>query len=144
MTFATVDDVAAELGRDVPEDPVVVRQWQRWLDRAEAMIRARIPDLDARVASGTLATATVGSVQAAAVARLVRNPEGLRTSQVSVDDASTSRTTEAAVSTGELVVTGTEWSLLLGDSGAFSVRMGGSGPTVVRPDPWPAHRPRWP
>ena len=46
MTWAQIDDVAVELGRDIAFDSTEGRQIGKWLRRAEMMIRNRIPVLD--------------------------------------------------------------------------------------------------
>ena len=46
MTWAQIDDVAVELGRDIASDSTEGRQIGKWLRRAEMMIRNRIPVLD--------------------------------------------------------------------------------------------------
>lgn len=126
MTYASVSDVAAELGRPTPTDPPIVAQWQRWLSRVENMIRARIPDLDALVTAGTPSEALVVDVEAAVVARKVLNPEGLRQVTRAIDDGSVTKTVDQTRSSGELGLTEDDWGLLLptADSGAFSTRPG--------------------
>lgn len=131
MAYATVSDVAAELGRPTPTDPPIVAQWERWLSRVENMIRARIPDLDDLVTAGTPSEALVVDIEAAVVARKVLNPEGLRQVTRAIDDGSVTKTVDQTRSSGELALTDDEWGLLLptADSGAFSTRPG------FEPDP---------
>lgn len=124
MALATVTNVAAELGRAVPADAPTLAQWNAWLARVEQMIRARIRDLDERIDDGTLTAALVSGIQAAAVARVVRNPEGLRQVTTSVDDGSVSKTRDVALSDGQLRITADEWALLLPPAPAGSIRPG--------------------
>lgn len=124
MTYASVADVAAELGRPVPTDEPTVAQWERWLARVENQILARIPDLHARVAAGSPTADLVADVEATAVARKALNPEGLRSTTRSIDDASVTKTVDQARSAGELELTDDEWDLLLPRPvrGAFTIR----------------------
>lgn len=126
MTYATVDDVAAELGRPTPTDDVTVSQWTRWLQRAENKIRGRIPDLAARVATEPSLEGRVVDVESAAVARKVLNPEGLRQSTRAIDDGSITKVVDSSRSVGEVTILDSEWAdLIPGDSSAaFSTRPG--------------------
>lgn len=80
MAWATPQDVIDSwIGGGAPDD---LDQVQLWLDRAERMVRAKIPDLQGRLdaeaeAPGEL-TATVRDVVVAMVTRVYRNPLGLR------------------------------------------------------------------
>lgn len=124
MTYASVADVAAELGRPVPTDEPTVAQWERWLNRVENQILDRIPDLHERVAAGKPTAELVADVEASAVARKALNPEGLRSTTRSIDDASVTKTIDQTRSTGELELTDGEWALLLPrpSRGAFTIR----------------------
>jgi hypothetical protein len=135
VTYANVNDVAAELGRPAPTDPDVVAQWNRWLTRIENMIIARIPDLEARVTAGEITPGILADVEASAVARKILNPEGLRQVTKAIDDGSVTKIIDQSRSTGELGLTEDEWALLLptADSGAFSTRPGFEPDTVA---PW--------
>lgn len=124
MTYASVADVAAELGRPVPVDAPTVAQWERWLTRVENQILARIPDLHARVLAGSPTADLVADVEATAVARKALNPEGLRSTTRAIDDGSVTKTVDQARSAGELELTDHEWDLLLPRPvrGAFTIR----------------------
>lgn len=126
MTYADVSDVAAELGRSTPTDPNTIAQWERWLTRVENIILARIPDLATRITDGEISEALVVDLEAAAVARKVLNPEGLRQITKAIDDGSVTKTVDQARSAGNLDLTAEEWALLLptADTGAFSTRPG--------------------
>lgn len=134
--YGSVSDVAAELGRPVPTDATELAQLHRWIARAENLIRLRVPDLDDRVYVEPALLAIVTDVIAAAVARVARNPEGLRQVTVSGDDASVSKIRDSALSDGQLRITDDEWALLLPAS-SFTLRRTGSGPDVFYTDPWP-------
>lgn len=124
MVYATIQDVAAELGRTAFTDPAEIAQLNAWLRRANATIKVRVPDLDARVDSGSLSAEVVASIEAAAVARKALNPKGLRSSMRSVDDGSIQETVDSTQSDGVIRIMDDEWMLLLGRQtrGAFSVR----------------------
>ncbi len=134
MTHATPADVAAELGRSAESlTAAETIQYQAWLRRIEATIKVRIPDLDARIAAGTLDVDTVISVEAAAVARKALNPEGLRSITRSIDDGSVTKMRDSDLSNGVLFIADDEWLLLLPvePRGAFSIT------------PHYTHRPRY-
>ena len=76
MTFARVDDVAAELGRDIAADGTEAKQITKWLRRAEMLIRNRIPVLDEWCKDENYRDVVV-EVESAAVARKALNPEGV-------------------------------------------------------------------
>lgn len=120
MTYATSQDVAEELGRPIASlSDEEILQFNRWLRRAEATIKVRIPTLDAMVTAGTLTAETVAGVEAAAVARKALNPEGKQSETI---DDYTYRLTDAASST-DILITDAEWSLLIpaGGSDAFTI-----------------------
>ena len=76
--WATSDDVIDSwIGDDAPDDPLLV---EKWIARAERMIRREFPAIGARIASGLepdLAD-TVNDVVVAVVTRVFRNPSGHR------------------------------------------------------------------
>ena len=124
MVYATIQDVAAELGRTAFTDPAEIAQLNAWLRRANSTIKVRVPDLDARVEVGSIDPELVASIEAAAVARKALNPKGLRSSMRSVDDGSIQETVDSTQSDGVIRIMDDEWLLLLGRQtrGAFSVR----------------------
>lgn len=134
--YGSISDVAAELGRPLPLDEALQEQLRRWMERAENLIQARIPDIDARTAEDPALYAVVADVVAAAVARVARNPEGLRQVTVSVDDGSVSKTRDSVLSDGQLRILDSEWALLLPDV-QFTLRRTGSGPDIFYTNPWP-------
>lgn len=76
--WATSDDVIDSwIGDDAPDDPLLV---EKWIARAERMIRREFPAIGARIVSGLepdLAD-TVNDVIVAVVTRVFRNPSGHR------------------------------------------------------------------
>lgn len=121
MTYANVTDVSTRLGRPIT-DPNEVAQVEAWLGDVESLILARIPDLHDAVDAGQPTAATVVMVEATAVVRKVRNPDGKQNERI--DDYSYGLSAEAA--RGELFLTDDEWALLLprSSSEAFSTRPG--------------------
>lgn len=136
MTYASVQDVEARLGRPITE-AAEVAQVDAWLTDTEIIIRNRIPSLDAMVAAGTPTRDTVVMVESNAVVRMVRNPEGK--TQERIDDYSWGL--PANPYAGSLYLTEAEWGLLEpgASDGAWTIRPG--GPLGVRgtwlhPDVW--------
>ena len=82
MTYATAEDVAARLGRELSTEEtalVAVR-----LADVERMILRRVPDLAEKITAEDVDEADVVQVEADAVVRLVRNPEGYGSPDLSV------------------------------------------------------------
>lgn len=136
MTYALVSDVSTRLGRPI-SDANEVAQVTAWLEDVETLIRARIPDLDGRVADGTPTAPTVVMVEANAVVRKVRNPDGKQNERI--DDYSYGLNADAA--RGDLFLTDDEWALLEPGSGngAWTIRPGGhvrGRGEWVHPDVW--------
>ena len=121
--YANVDDVAAELGEDIDPNSARGKQIQRWLNRAERIIRARVTELDGWAAADAGYEATVNDVEVSAVERKARNPDGMRSMMTQIDDGNFQQTVDASRSTGEIVILDSEWSLLLKSASttAFSV-----------------------
>ena len=109
--YATVDDVAAELGESIEATTPRYKQVQRWLDRVERQIRARIPELD-EWSTDTVYAATVNDVEVSAVERKARNPDGMRSMMTQIDDGNFQQTVDASRSTGEIVILDSEWAML--------------------------------
>lgn len=120
MTFANLTDVSTRLGRPIVSAGEVA-QVNAWLSDIETLILSRIPDLQARVLAvgSTLLAATVAMVEANAVVRKVKNPDGKQNEKV--DDYSYGLNTDAA--RGELFLTDDEWVLLTpaSSSQAFTI-----------------------
>ena len=121
--YASVDDVAAELGEEITTDSARGKQIQRWLNRAERIIRARVSELDDWANADAEYKATVNDVEVSAVERKARNPDGMRSMMTQIDDGNFQQTVDASRSTGEIVILDSEWSLLLKSvsTTAFSV-----------------------
>ena len=116
MSFATVENVATEIGRPIPATEMP--QVQQWIDRVEARIRLRVPGVD-DLATEPAYRESVTGVVVAVVARKVLNPEGLRSERI--DDYYADRGSTGAA---ELWPTQAEWEELIPASsvGAFSTR----------------------
>jgi hypothetical protein len=121
VTFATVQDVADELGRPITSSTEIA-QINGWLRRVEATIKTRVPDLAALVTAGTLDAVLVAGVEAAIVARKALNPEGK--SSETIDDYTYKYDSSAAAKS--LTPTEDEWILLRPRlaRGSFTIRPG--------------------
>lgn len=118
MAYVQLSDVATEVGRAI-ESPEA-EQVQAWINRVEARILARIPDVNDRIVTeGEYATVLRGVV-VDVVARKVRNPDGFRSERI--DDYYYDRGTQPT----DLTMTDAEWAELGATSsvGAFSTRPG--------------------
>lgn len=106
MAYATASDVATRWARmPSPEeiDLINVR-----LADVERMIRRRVPDLDAQVTATSIDIADVKQVEADAVLRLVRNPDGY----LSESDGNYTYMLRSDLAAGKLVILPEEWELL--------------------------------
>lgn len=119
MGFTTIEEVARRLGREIGEG-TEAHQVQAWIDDVGAMILARLPTIEARIASGELRSEVVSAVVSNAVIRKVKNPDGKQNERI--DDYSYGLTADAA--RGELFLTDEEWDLLSPstETGAFTIR----------------------
>lgn len=133
MTYATVADVGTRLGRPITE-PAEVAQVNAWLGDVESLILARVPNLVELVDDGRPTAATVAMIEANAVIRKVKNPDGKQNERI--DDYSYGLNADAA--RGDLFLTDAEWALLLpvSASGAFSTRPGFEPDCGLRPLDW--------
>lgn len=136
MTYANVNDVSTRLGRPI-SDATEIAQVNAWLGDVEALILARIPALATGVSAGLPTEAVVVMVEANAVVRKVRNPEGKVSERIDDYDY---RLNENA-GRGDLFLTDEEWALLEPGSGqgAFTITPGGSRAREgwwVHPDTW--------
>jgi hypothetical protein len=104
--YAATDDVELRWGRKATpeEDELITTR----LGDVERMIRRRIPDLDARVAAGTINLDDLIQVQADVVLRLVRNPDGY----VSETDGDYTYQLSQKAASGVLELTPEEWAIL--------------------------------
>ncbi|MFJ5923857.1 hypothetical protein ACIQF6_14790 [Kitasatospora sp. NPDC092948] len=85
--------------------------------QAEAHLLGLYPDLPARVAAGTLAQDTVDYVEASMVARIARNPEGLRMEM----DGDYQYQLAAGAASGYLALLPDEGRMLTVRQGAFTI-----------------------
>ena len=104
--MATVHDVALRWGHD-PSDAESALIELRLAD-VERMILRKIPDIRLRIAAGDVHFEDVVQVEADAVVRLMRNPEGY----ISETDGDYSYQIAKELSTGSLAVLDDEWDAL--------------------------------
>lgn len=103
MAWATSDDVIDDwIGNDVPTNTLAI---DRWIARAERLLRREFPDLQARIEAETEPDLldTVKDVVSAMVTRVFRNPEGIRQRQ-ETDGAFTGSITFGGDQPGALVL----------------------------------------
>ncbi|AOT24941.1 head-to-tail adaptor [Mycobacterium phage Kalpine] len=124
MAYATPNDVVVLWAKE-PE-PEVMALIGRRLEQVERMIKRRIPSLDLQVLSNATFKADLIDIEADAVLRLVRNPEGY----LSETDGAYTYQLQSDLSQGKLVILDEEWETL----GVNSVkRMGVIVPNLVMP-----------
>ncbi|MFE3461367.1 Gp19/Gp15/Gp42 family protein [Nocardiopsis aegyptia] len=122
MAIATVDDVDARLDRDLtPEERDLAAVL---LNDAEVKIRRRARNLVARAAADPEWREALVMVEANAVLRVLRNPEGYRQET----DGNYSYSLSAAVAAGHLYIMASEWEDL-----GLARRVGSVAPKVRRP-----------
>lgn len=133
MTIGTVQDVADELGRPIT-DASEVAQVTKWLARVEAIIKRRMPDLLDLVAAGDPPAELVAGIEASAVVRKIKNPDGKVAE--GIDDYNYRYNEQSRK--GEIFLTDDEWALLLpvSASGAFSTRPGFEPDRAIWDDSW--------
>lgn len=136
MAYATITDVSTRLGRPIT-DPSEVAQVGAWIGDVESLILARLPGLPAAIIDGTPTATTVAMVEANAVIRKIKNPDGKVAE--GIDDYNY-RLNENARK-GELFLTDDEWALLMPGqpSGAWTITPYGVARrrgTWVHPDTW--------
>lgn len=106
MAYATADDVANRLGRPLSPDEVTFVE--TLLGDAEIKILSRVPMLHEYVATGKISRDAVVLVEANAVLRVVRNPEGFRSEQ----EGDYLYARDVATASGLLNILPDEWALL--------------------------------
>lgn len=116
-TTVTPDDIATELGQDIPASGSVTdRQWQVWIDDALMLISARATGLNI----ATVDQVTLDYVIRQAVSDHAKRPDNATQVTYSVDDGSSSRTYRSGQ--GRVTILD-EWWQMLGlnpvKSGAF-------------------------
>lgn len=117
MAYAQLSDVQARLGRPLTDDEKT--QAETLLEDAELEIRARIPDLDDKVTSGDISEDVVIRVEASAVKRVVKNPDGY----TSETDGDYTYQINYQLASGELEITEKEWGLLGVNRGMFLINL---------------------
>ena len=115
MAYATPDDVEARLGREL--DDSESRLVQTRLEDVELLIKTRVPDLDAEIMSGEIDADLVVMIEAEAILRLVRNPEGY----TQETDGTYSYTISKDVASGRLSLLDSEWWRLGIGQGIYSI-----------------------
>ncbi|MDA3643785.1 phage Gp19/Gp15/Gp42 family protein [Saccharopolyspora indica] len=130
MAYATPEDVEARFTRELTEEEKAMVAAR--LEDVEAVIRARIPDLDEKVESGEIPLELLVMIECEAVLRVLRNPEGY--SQETDGNYSYSMSSSAAP--GRILILPEEWEWLGVRRGAFTIR--------PRLDPIPQYRARYP
>lgn len=105
-TYATAADVAALAARELSTEETALVE--RRLAQVERMILRRIPDLADQIEDETVDLADVVDIEAEAVLRLVRNPEGLS----SETDGNYSYQFSRETASGKLEILPHEWETL--------------------------------
>ncbi len=124
MAYATASDVVTLWAKE-PEPEVMVLI-ERRLEQAERMIRRRIPNLDTLAAGSATFKADLIDIEADAVLRLVRNPEGY----ISETDGTYTYQLQSDISGGRIRILDDEWTAL----GVFRLsRMSTISPLFVMP-----------
>jgi len=115
MTIATPEDIATSLLRGLTESEADLTV--PLLERVEARITARIPDLADRITDVTFKK-LVAEIEAEAVARVLRAPDGgLYTSET---EGEYSYQLNSVLASGALDITDTEWGRLLSPWGSVA------------------------
>jgi hypothetical protein len=123
MAYASASDVTARWARTPTDEETTLIDVR--LEDAERLIRRRIPDLDAQVSAGDVAEDDVIQVEAEAVLRLVRNPEGY----MSESDGNYTYMLRNDIATGRLEILSEEWEILGIRRARFAILV----PNVVMP-----------
>ncbi|AWT52582.1 Gp19/Gp15/Gp42 family protein [Mycolicibacterium smegmatis] len=105
MAYADTDDVIARLGRPLTDDEET--QVETFLEDAEIEIRSRIPDLDDKAEDEDYLKRVI-KVEASAVTRLIRNPDGY----IGETDGNYSYQLNWRLNTGAIEITDKEWAQL--------------------------------
>lgn len=115
MTYASATDVADRLGRALTTEETTLVS--KRLEDTERMLERRV-DLAAGIAAETFSEADVVQIEADAVLRLVRNPEGY----VSENDGTYGYEFSREVASGKLEILPEEWRMLgVRPSGLFQL-----------------------
>ncbi len=104
------------------------------ITQAETYLYARYPELPGRIASGSIAQESVDYVEASMVARIARNPEGLRMEM----DGDYQYQLSAGAASGYLTLLPEEQAMLSSGTGAFTIT-----PYSARAAALPGTAPNW-
>jgi hypothetical protein len=115
MAYATSEDIAQRLGREVDESEALIVSVR--LDDAERLIRSRIPDLDGKILDAEIDQDLLIMIEAEAVLRLVKNPDGYS----GETDGNYSYQINSRVASGKLEILDAEWALLGVARGMFVI-----------------------
>jgi hypothetical protein len=137
MSYAAAQDVTDRLGRDVSGNTALITLITTRLSDVERLIKRRIPDLDAQLAADppTIDVEDVKQVEAEAVLRLARNPEGY----ISETDGTYTYQLAQDMSAGSLEILPDEWEILGVSSSAMVI----IAPKAVVHGCFPPHWWRW-
>lgn len=131
MAYATVADVEARLGRSLEAGEQQIVETR--LNDVELLIRNRVPDLDTRVANGSIDLEVLIMVEANSVLRLIKNIDGYRAET----DGNYSYQIDDRVASGRLDILSDEWALLGVTAGVFTIRTNLAPYSWnYPPDPW--------
>ena len=126
MAHAAASDVTARWGKAEDDlEPEIIALVEVRLDDAERKIRKRIPTLDAKADADADFLADLKQVEADAVLRLARNPDGY----LSETDGNYTYMLRSDLSSGKLEILAEEWDTL-GVSGSTMFQL---VPTLTRP-----------
>lgn len=114
-TYAEATDVTKRWARTPAPEEISLIEIR--LADVERMIRRRIPDLDDKIDSGELDVEDLKQVEADAVLRLVRNPEGY----LSETDGNYTYMLQQDMALGRLEILPEEWEILGIRRGRMSV-----------------------
>lgn len=106
MTYAQASDVSALLARELTTEETALVE--RRLEQVERMILRRIPDLADKIAADEIDEADVIDIEAEAVYRVVRNPEGI----YSENDGTYGYQLSREAADNSLRITADEWQVL--------------------------------
>lgn len=136
MALANADDVSSRLGRELEDTEAQIVEIR--LDDAELIIRSRIRDLDEKIEDGDILEEAVKMVEADAVLRLIRNPEGF----IQEADGNYSYMIDAKVASGRLSILPDEWALLGIRQATFTIKSKVDFPTGAG-SPWGPNIDQW-
>lgn len=106
MAYAKAVDVQTIYGKSLTTEETTLVE--RRLEQVERKILRRIPDLDDQITAGTIDQDDVVDIEAEAVLRVIRNPEGLFSEQ----DGSYGYQLSREAADNSLRITAEEWERL--------------------------------